>query len=65
MKQLARLKADMSYIPASELTQRMGKDGKMYYVVYYEIEMTYSSASTKYALVYKGVKYDSITAEYV
>ena len=27
--------------------------------------MTYYSAHTKYALVYKGVKYDSVTAEYV
>ena len=27
--------------------------------------MTYFSAHTKYALVYKGVKYDSVTAEYV
>ncbi len=34
-------------------------------VVYYEIEMTYYSAQTKYALVYKQVKYDSVTAEYV
>ena len=34
-------------------------------VIYYEIEMTYYSAQTKYALVYKNVKYDSVTAEYV
>jgi len=34
-------------------------------VIYYEIEMTYYSAQTKYALVYKGVKYDSVSAEYV
>ena len=27
--------------------------------------MTYFSAHTKYALVYKGVKYDTVTAEYV
>ena len=34
-------------------------------VIYYEIHMTYYSAETKYALVYKNVKYDSVTAEYV
>ena len=65
VKHLARLTADLSCIPAGELTRNMGKDGKWYYVVYYDIEMTYYSASTKYALVYKGVRYDSITAEYV
>ena len=82
VRHLARLTADLSCIPISELTQRLGKDGKMYCtwcifrffwlipltvadVIYYEIEMTYYSAQTKYALVYKQVKYDSVTAEYV
>ena len=31
----------------------------------YRYRMTYFSAHTKYSLVYKGVKYDSVTAEYV
>ena len=65
VKHLARLTADLSCIPVSELLQKLGKDGKMYYVIYYEIEMTYYSAQTKYCLVYKQVKYDSVTAEYV
>ena len=65
VKHLARLTADLSCIPVSELVQKLGKDGKMYYVIYYEIEMTYFSAQTKYCLVYKQVKYDSVTAEYV
>lgn len=65
VKHLARLTADLSCIPVSELVQKLGKDGKMYYVIYYEIEMTYYSAQTKYCLVYKQVKYDSVTAEYV
>ena len=65
VRHLARLKADLSCIPQSELMQRVGRDGKMYYVVYYEIEMTYLSACTRYALVYKGVRYDSVSAEYV
>lgn len=85
VKHLARLTADLSCIPVSELMQKLGKDGKMYCmslqlfshyplidkadkcadVIYYEIEMTYYSAQTKYALVYKQVKYDSVTAEYV
>ncbi len=65
VRQLARLTADLSCIPVGELVQKLGKDGKMYYVIYYEIEMTYYSAQTKYSLVYKQVKYDSVTAEYV
>ena len=65
VRHLARLKADLSCIPVGELMQKVGKDGKMYYVVYYDIEMTYYSAHTKYALVYKGVKYDTVSAEYV
>ena len=65
VKHLARLTADLSCIPSGELTKKMGKDGRWYYVVYYDIEMTYYSANTKYAMVYKGVRYDSITAEYV
>ena len=65
VKHLARLTADLSCIPVSELLQKLGRDGKMYYVIYYEIEMTYYSAQTKYCLVYKQVKYDSVTAEYV
>lgn len=65
VKHLARLTADLSCIPVSELVQKLGKDGKKYYVIYYEIEMTYYSAQTKYCLVYKQVKYDSVTAEYV
>lgn len=65
VKHLARLTADLSCIPAADLSRKIGKDGKEYYVVYYDIEMTYYSAHTKYALVYKQVKYDSVTAEYV
>ena len=65
VKHLVKLVADLSCIPVSELMQKLGKDGKMYYVVIYEIEMTYYSAQTKYCLVYKQVKYDSVAAEYV
>ena len=65
VRHLARLKADLSCIPVGELMQKAGMDGKRYFVVYYEIEMVYYSAVTKYALVYKGVRYDSVSAEYV
>ena len=65
VRHLARLKADLSCIPVGELQQKIGKDGHMYYAVYYEIEIVYYSAHSKYSLVYKGVKYDGVSAEYV
>ncbi|KAI4158523.1 MAG: hypothetical protein LQ342_007364 [Letrouitia transgressa] len=65
VRNLCRLTADLSCIPANDLAQKTGKDGRPYYSVHYDIEMTYYSAHTKYALVYKNVKYDSVTVEYV
>ncbi|KAL9052621.1 MAG: hypothetical protein Q9206_004239 [Seirophora lacunosa] len=65
VKYLARLTADLSCIPANDLAQKTGKDGRQYYSVHYDIEMQYYSAHTKYSLVYKNVKYDSVTVEYV
>lgn len=65
VRHLTRLTANLMCIPTEELGRKMGKDGHEYYVVYYDIEMTYFSAHTKYTLVYKQVKYDSVTAEYV
>ncbi|KAL8851909.1 MAG: hypothetical protein Q9221_003236 [Calogaya cf. arnoldii] len=65
VRYLARLTADLSCIPANDLAQKTGKDGRQYYSVHYDIEMTYYSAHTKYAMVYKNVKYDSVTVEYV
>ena len=38
VKHLARLSGDLSCIPASELVQSLGRDGKMYYIVHYDIE---------------------------
>lgn len=65
VKHLARLTADFSCIPVGDIDRKIGKDGKEYYVVYYDIEMTHFSAHTQYTLVYKQIKYDSVTAEYV
>ena len=65
VRYLARLTADLSCIPPNDLAQKTGKDGRQYYSVHYDIEMTYFSAHTKYAMVYKNVKYDSVTVEYV
>ena len=59
------MKTDLSAIPRHRLGREKGSDGKMYYVVRYEIEITYYSAFTKYELIYDGVNYGGLTAEYV
>ena len=60
-----KLDIDLSTIPEETLDRDRGKDGKLYYRCDYEIQVTHCSASTKYALVYKGIKYDTVEAEYV
>ena len=60
-----QLKVNLSKIPEESLDRSKGKDGKLYYRCDYEVEMTHCSASTRYELVYKGVKYDTVEAEYV
>ncbi|MCJ1392989.1 hypothetical protein MMC18_005861 [Xylographa bjoerkii] len=65
VKDLVKLKADLSCIPESTIEQRQGKDGNVYYYCSWHIEMSNYSASTMYELVYKGVHYASVKAEYI
>jgi hypothetical protein len=65
VKELAQLTADLSCIPAGDITRKFGKDGIEYYVMDFQIEMTYFSAHTEYVLVYNKVRYGSVMAEYV
>jgi hypothetical protein len=50
----ARLKADISGIPTRQLPYQQGADGRLYYVLKFQVEVVYESASTKYALNYEG-----------
>ena len=59
------LKVDLTTIPEETLDRDKGKDGKLYYRCDFEVEVTYCSASTRYVLVYKGIKYNTVEAEYV
>ncbi|OCL09088.1 hypothetical protein AOQ84DRAFT_339451 [Glonium stellatum] len=63
--QLVRLKVNVDDLPPDAFNIRIGKDGEMYYVIEYSVEVTYQSASTNYVLVYEGNRYGSVTAEYV
>lgn len=60
-----KLTADLSCISEEDLERRWGEDDREWYHCSYTITMTNYSASTKYALVYKGKEYDSVKAEYV
>ena len=63
--QLVKVEADLSRIPKNQIPKTKGADGKMYYKVDYVIQVTYLSAYTKYELIYGGVNYGLVTAEYV
>jgi hypothetical protein len=54
VKELVRLKADISTIAQSSFRKEKGKDGKMYYCFHYSIEVIYQSAYTRYTLIHKG-----------
>ena len=63
---LVKLIADLSRIPEHEIEQHKGADVQC--TIYYldcAFEMKNYSASTKFELVYKNVKYASVKAEYV
>jgi hypothetical protein len=52
---LTRLNVKVGDVPKDAFDLKFGKDGKMYYVLDYSVEVTYQSASTKYKLVHKGM----------
>lgn len=67
-RNLVTLRADLSKLSiahARSFPITMGADGHQYYEVPGTIEATFYSASTKYELVCRGQRYDTITAEYV
>jgi hypothetical protein len=47
------------------MRRHKGADGIARYELPAIIEATFSSASTKYTLLYNGERYDTVTAEYV
>ena len=64
MTTLAKLKAHLGQIPAHLVNRNLGADGRSYYILNIEIEVTHYSAYTKYELIHKNVNYGSVTAEY-
>jgi hypothetical protein len=66
-RDLVTLEADLTHISKSDLngTIKVCEDGKKYYVISGAVEATFYSASTKYVLLCRGKRYDTVTAEYV
>ncbi|PMD40386.1 actin-like ATPase domain-containing protein [Hyaloscypha variabilis F] len=67
-RDLVTLTADISNLSMSDLRSletNLCAGGNDYYHVPGSIEATFYSASTKYMLVCKGQRYDTVTAEYV
>lgn len=62
---LVVITADFKRIPTTAFPTKLGADHQLYYVLHYEIEITYYSAYTKYELIYDGVNYGPVAAEYV
>ena len=60
-----KVTADFARVPTSYFATKFGKDGKLYYKLEFEIEITYYSAYTKFELIYNGVNYGPVTAEFV
>ena len=60
-----RLTIDLSCIPEEDIDRSVGQDGEDYYRCDLYIEMTMYSASTKFEMVYKDIRYSTVEAEYV
>jgi hypothetical protein len=55
VKELVRLKADISTVPKQSFRKEEGKDGNTYYDFSFSIDVTYQSAPTKYGLIHNGM----------
>ncbi|KAL9003360.1 MAG: hypothetical protein Q9188_003754 [Gyalolechia gomerana] len=62
---LATVSADLSRIPPHKFSKTLGADGLNYFLITFCIEITYYSGYTAYELIYDGVNYGSVAAEYV
>ena len=63
--QLVKVNADLGRIPTNRIPESKGADGKTYYKITYDIQVTYYSAYTTYELIHNGTNYGLVTSEYV
>lgn len=62
---LVEVEADLSRIPVALIPKAKGADGKMYYKIDYQIQITYYSAYTTYELIHNKINYGLVSSEYV
>ncbi|KAL8736565.1 MAG: hypothetical protein Q9181_002356 [Wetmoreana brouardii] len=65
VQSLVQVSADLGRIPIYKFAKATGSDGRVYYKVDFQIEVTHYSAFTKYELIHDGINYGPVTAEYV
>ena len=65
MPENVRVQADLTAIPIQDFPIITGADGEPYYAVQFALQMTHYSAYTKYELIYKGINYGTVSAEYM
>lgn len=63
--ELVKLKANLLDIPETDFERQPGADGREYYVMKFDIEVTYYSAATEYVLVFQKKRYCKMRKEYV
>lgn len=63
--QLVELNADLGIVPSKKFPQKKSRTGNSYYVVDFQVEVTYFSAYTKYELIHDNINYGAVSAEYV
>lgn len=62
---LVELNADFGLVPKENFLQNANPNGVPYYVISFQIEVTYFSAYTRYELIYDNINYGAVSAEYV
>ena len=60
-----KLRADFSHIPTARLNKERGADGRLYYKVYFLVEMTLRSSSLHFSLIHDGDRYETIQVEFL
>ena len=64
VKRNCLLKANLSSVPKSEFKRDLGKDGKVYYHIHYDLVVTIKPAVMKFSLEMKGKEMGSVDAKF-
>lgn len=62
---LVELNADLGLVPEEKFPRKANPNGVHYYKIFFQIEVTYFSAYTKYELIHDNINYGAVSAEYV